>query len=153
MEMTQQLFDKSRPPKKTIPFSFVLDILHSREPVVKPMFGCYAVYLGPRIVFILRHKADHTEANGVWFATSREHHPALKKEFPSLGPVTILGSGETNWQMIYEHADDFESSVVRACELVVRGDSRIGHIPVRKNKRSVRPPTPTRQRTRKGHHD
>ena len=120
--------------KKRIPFEFVIDYLHSKDPVVKPMFGCFGVYLNQKIVLVLRDRKDHPSANGVWIATSKEHHDSLKKEFPSMRSIKILGKGETNWQIIQASADDFESSVTRACELILRGDSRIGKIPKRKSK-------------------
>ncbi len=125
-------------PKK-VPFEFVFDYLLPLEPVVKPMFGCFALYKGEQIVLILRERADHPEANGVWLATSGEHHESLKKEFPSLRSVSIFtdGTAETAWQMLPSSAPDFEASVIKACEMVRRGDKRIGKIPKsRKRKKS-----------------
>src|SRR3990172_667307 len=104
--------------KKKIPFDFILDLLSplsSRrgvggEVVVKPMFGCHAIYAEAKIMLIVRKKEDHTDANGVWIATGKEHHASLKKELPSMKSVYILSNGknETGWQMIHEDADDFE---------------------------------------------
>ena len=146
-------FDTAKPQKKTVPFSFVLENLGSHEPVVKPMFGCYAVYIGPKIYFLLRHKSAHPEVNGVWVVTTREHHSTLRKEFPSLGSVTVLGPGDTNWQMIHEDAPDFESSVLRICELVAKGDPRIGRIPARKKKSKPKAEQTPPRRKRKVSHD
>ena len=117
---------KSPPP---IPFSFVLDYLYPKEPRIKPMFGCYALYLDRRIVLILRKRKVHPEANGVWLATSREHHASLKKIFPRMRSIEMIGTAPTNWQLLPEKSRDFESSVIKACELVVKGDPRIGTIP------------------------
>ena len=116
---------------KNIPFPFVLDALLSIEPVLRPMFGCHAVYVGDKIALVLRNRKDHPDANGVWIATSMEHHVSLKKDFPSLCSVYILSGGkkETNWQMIPMEADDFEESVINACEFILAGDERIGRIP------------------------
>ena len=122
---------------KTIPFSFVLDYLLPLEPYTKPFFGCHGVYVGEKIVFILREKESHSECNGMWIATFHEHHKSLKKEFPSMCSVSVLndGDGETAWQMIHSEADDFESSAIHACELVLHGDPRIGKIPKPKKKK------------------
>jgi len=118
-------------PAKKVPFDFVLDYLLPLEPVVKPMFGCYAVYIGEKIMLVLRNRKDHSEANGIWIATSKEYHESLKKDFPSMQSVFILSEGktETNWQMIPKDADDFETSAIKACELILANDKRIGRIP------------------------
>ena len=102
--------------------------------MVKPFFGCYGVYVGNKIMLILRERKDHTEVNGVWIATSHEHHESLRKTFPSMHSVTILndGNGETGWQMIPVSAPDFESSVIELCQLIRRGDQRIGKVPKKK---------------------
>ena len=121
--------------KKRIPFEFVIDYLNSKNPVVKPMFGCFGIYINEKIVLVLRDRKDHPSANGVWLATSKEHHESLRKEFPSMHSIKIFGKGETNWQIIPAKADDFESSAIRACELILQGDARIGKIPKAKSKK------------------
>jgi hypothetical protein len=93
------------------------------------------VYSGKRLVLILRHRETHPEANGVWIATKREHHESLRKIFPSMRSIDFLGKGPTNWQVLSETSPDFESSVITACELVVKGDPRIGTIPKTKGKK------------------
>lgn len=125
-------------PVKKIPFEFVFDYLLPLEPVTKPMFGCHALYLGEKIVLILRDRKDHPEANGVWLATSAEHHESLKQELPSMCSIYILSDGKakTNWQMLPSDADDFESSVIRVCEMVRHGDKRIGKVPKAKKKKA-----------------
>ncbi|MCU1312877.1 MAG: hypothetical protein JWM54_634, partial [Acidobacteriaceae bacterium] len=40
----------------------------------------------------------------------------------------------TGWQILPADAPDFESAALRACELVLRSDPRIGKIPKSKNK-------------------
>ena len=124
--------------KKKIPFGFILDLLYPVDIVIRPMFGCHALYRGNKIVLIVRDKPDHTDANGVWIATGREHHDSLKKEFPSMHSVYILSDGkqETNWQMIHRDDEQFEEAVTRLCEMIRQGDERIGRIP--KKKRSKR---------------
>lgn len=117
--------------KKPIPFNFVFEYLEPLPYRVKPFFGCHGVYVGDKIMLILRDRPDHAEANGVWIATMHEHHASLKKIFPSLQSVTILndGAGETAWQMIPVSANDFESSVFELCNLIRRKDKRIGRVP------------------------
>ena len=123
--------------KPRIPFSFVLENLHPKEPVVKPMFGCFAVYVDRKLVLVLRKKESARADNGVWIGTSREHHASLLKEFPSMRSLRLLGSVPTNWQNIPESSDDFESEVLRACELIVKGDPRIGKIPKLKTRKKL----------------
>lgn len=118
--------------KKPIPFEFILDYLFPFVPEIKPMFGSFAFYNGKKIVLIVRDKKDDPEMNGVWVATSKEHHESLRKELPSLSSIPLLGKGETNWQLIPAGADDFEAAVIHVCELVKKGDKRIGTIPKKK---------------------
>lgn len=122
----------------SIPFRFVLDELDSLNPRTNPMFGCYGVYIGDKIVLALRSRDSHTEDNGVWIATKPEHHEALKKLLPSMRSIYVLGGGsDTNWQIIPEQADDFEESVITLCSLIKKSDPRIGNIPKKKKKPST----------------
>jgi hypothetical protein len=117
---------------KPIPFSFVLDMLARLDPLVKPMFGCHAIYIGPKMVMMLRKKNDSD--SGVWVATSEEHYASVKKDFPSMRPVDVLG-GRSSWYVLPEEDDDFESMVIKACDLILLGDPRIGKIPKGKKKK------------------
>ena len=129
------LFATRRRPKK-VPFDFVLAELEELGPVTRPMFGCHAVYVDDKIVFILRDKSDPRDDDGVWVATTREHHAALRRDLPSLRSITVLaGGGVTGWQILPAEADDFEESVLRACDLVRRRDVRIGKVPGARRKR------------------
>lgn len=123
---------------KRIPHEFVLDYLSPLDVTVKPMFGSHGVYVGNKIVFIIRSRADHIESNGVWLATDGEHHASLRRQFPNMCSIAILSDGksETKWQMLPESADDFEPSVLTACKLVVAGDARIGRIPKPRSKKA-----------------
>jgi len=116
--------------KQKIPFEFVLEELDRLQPRVRPMFGCYAIYVGEKLVLILRKRDDnHVDDNGVWVAIPREHQESLKKEFPCMRSVRLLGKVETVWQNIPVDDDDFEELVLKACELIRKGDARIGKIP------------------------
>jgi hypothetical protein len=119
---------------RIIPFEFVLDYLAAANPVTKPMFGCEAVYIGDKIVMALRDKKEGTSDNGVWLATTRDHHESLRKDFPSLRSIKIFGTGESGWQVLPKKSADFEESVIYACQLILKGDARIGKIPKPKPK-------------------
>jgi hypothetical protein len=120
-------------PKKGPAFAFVLDELDALDPYTKPMFGCTAVYVGDRIVLILRERPGNPEDNGVWLATERPHHESLRAELPSMRSIGVLaGGGVTGWQMLPADGEDFEDEVLRACALVRSGDPRIGKVPKRK---------------------
>jgi hypothetical protein len=93
------------------------------------MFGCLAVYVGDKIVFVLRDKPDKTADNGVWLATTKEHHESLRGEFPNMRSIRVLGKKITGWQVLPAEAPDFEAAALRACELVVSADPRIGKVP------------------------
>lgn len=121
-----------------IPFNFLLDRLESLSPKTKPMFGCHAVYVGEKIVLIMRQKGDERHDNGVWLATAEEHHSSLKRVFPSMRPIRLFGGSSSSWQNIPVEADDFEESVMTACDMILKNDPRIGKIPVSKKKKSVR---------------
>ena len=112
----------------------MIDELDRVDPVVRPMFGCHAIYVRDKIVLILRHRKDFPSDNGVWMATAREHHHSLKLDFPSMRSISLFGKRETEWQNIPLDADDFEELVTKACKLVVKGDLRIGKIPNKKKK-------------------
>ena len=121
--------------QKSIPFSFVLENLHRLDPVIKPMFGCHSVYIGNKVVLTLREKDDID--SGVWIATVPEFHSSLKKEFPNMRSITVFGTGTSSWQVLPKDADDFEASVNHLCDLVIKGDPRIGKIPKPKKKKSL----------------
>ena len=117
-------------PRKVVPYEFVLDAIASRSPWTRPMFGCLAVYVGDKIVLILRDKGSATADNGVWLATTKEHHESLRREFPNMRSIQVLGKAVTGWQILPADALDFEEAALHACELIVAGDPRIGKAPL-----------------------
>ena len=98
------------------------------------MFGCTAIYVGEKIVLILRQRPTYERDNGVWLATTEEHHESLRKEFPNMRSIAVFEKPVTGWQVLPVSAPDFEESALRACELVLAGDPRIGKIPGKKRK-------------------
>ena len=115
--------------RKPIPHAFVLDAIATLSPYTRPMFGCLAIYVKDKIVLILRDKPTNTADNGVWLATTQGHHQSLRREFPNMRSIQVLGKQVTGWQVLPVDAPDFESAALRACELVLAGDARIGKIP------------------------
>jgi hypothetical protein len=95
------------------------------------MFGCLAVYVKDTIVFILRDRQNEPSNNGVWLATTEEHHASLRREFPSMRSLAGAGKDVTGWQVLPADADDFEEAALRACDLVLARDPRIGKEPGR----------------------
>jgi hypothetical protein len=122
--------------RKTIPHEFVLDALAALSPRTNPMFGCLAVYIAEKIVFILRDKPGDID-NGVWLATAAEHHESLRREFPNMRSLRVFGTDETSWQVLPAGAPDFEEAALRACELVGARDVRIGKVPKKKRRAAV----------------
>jgi len=115
--------------RKTIPHEFVLDAIAALSPRTRSMFGCLAVYVEDKIVLVLRDKHDETADNGVWLATTVEHHESLRREFPAMRSIRVLGKKVTAWQVLPVDAQDFEQAALRACELIVARDPRIGKVP------------------------
>lgn len=121
-----------------IPYDFVLEELAPLRPWTRPMFGCTSVYVGEKIVFILRDKEAPPEDKGVWIATTEEHHASLRGDFPQLRSIALFGDKVTGWQVLPENEEDFEESVLRACAFVRAGDARIGKVPQSKLKRRAK---------------
>jgi hypothetical protein len=129
--------------RKVVPHEFVLAAIAELSPETHPMFGCLAVYVDNKIVFILRDKHDKSANNGVWLAISPEHHATLRREFPHMRSIWILGKKMTGWQVLPVDAPDFEKAALRACELVIARDPRIGRVPRARRSRGTGAKTPT----------
>jgi hypothetical protein len=119
-------------PRRTVPFQFVVDALADLPVRTRPMFGCLADYAAEKIVLILRDRPTEKRDNGVWLATSPEHHESLRREFPDMRTIYLLGDKITNWQNLPVDAPDFEQSALRVCDLILARDPRIGKAPKRK---------------------
>lgn len=115
--------------RRSPPHEFVLDALLALAPTTKLMFGCLAIYVDEKIVMILRDRSDSPDDNGVWLATTAEHHASLLRDFPRMRSIGLFGREVTHWQVLPADAPDFEESALRACELVRERDPRIGKIP------------------------
>jgi hypothetical protein len=122
--------------RKTVPHAFVLDAIAALSPATRSMFGCLAVYVEDKTVLILRDKRDETADNGVWLATTKEHHDSLRRDFPNMRSIQVFGNKVTGWQVLPAEAPDFEEAALRACELIVARDPRIGKVPGARASRS-----------------
>ena len=127
LPLDDPLFTSKR--RKATPYEFVLDALAELSPRTNPMFGCIAVYVEDKIVLILREEPHPSADNGVWLATTQEHHESLRHEFPNMRSIQVLGKKITGWQVLPADAPDFEEAALHACELVLTGDPRIGKVP------------------------
>ena len=81
-------------------------------------------------MLVLRKAGKNLDLNGVWVATSKEHHQSLQNDALGLTDF-ILDNGDkhdSGWRLIREDHEDFESAVIRICELISHGDQRIGRI-------------------------
>lgn len=120
--------------RPSIPHKFVLDALDAARPRTNWMFGCLAIYVGPKIVLLLRNSSRNPADNGVWLATTPDHHETLRREFPNMRSIALFGKDITGWQVLPMDSPDFEASGIHACELVLRHDPRIGKVPVSKRR-------------------
>jgi hypothetical protein len=115
--------------RKPVPHEFVLDALAPLSPMTRSMFGCLAIYVEDKIVLILRDEREPTADNGVWLATTEEHHSSLRRDFPNMRSIQVFGKEVTGWQVLPADEQDFEEAALRACDFVLAGDPRIGKIP------------------------
>jgi hypothetical protein len=112
---------------KPAPYDFVFDYL-PRHVVVKAQFGMHYIYLGKKIVLMLRKTGKNDGLNGIWVSSAKAHHQSLTAEVPGLADF-ILENGETydsHWRFLREDDPDFETSAILISELISRGDQRIG---------------------------
>ncbi len=126
--------------RKSEPFPFVLDELAELDVRTRPMFGCLAVYVRERIVFVLRDKGPGDADSGVWVVFEPEHFASLHAVLPDLEPIAIFGDKVRGWKKLSAQAADFEQSVLTACALVVGDDPRIGKVPGTKGPKRPRSP-------------
>lgn len=121
-----------RPPKPKPPHPFVVDALMPLNPEVRRMFSGFSVYLDDRIVCMLRDSPKSPRDNGVWLVLSESANPAdpkLRREFPSLRKIELLGDKIGHWLLIPSDSPTFESEALHACDLLLRHDPRLGRIP------------------------
>jgi hypothetical protein len=123
---------RSSKPKQNPPHAFVLEALAPLDPEVRRMFSGFAVYLGDRIVCMLRNHSKSPRDNGLWLVLSESTDPAdpgLRREFPSIRSIGLLGNKIRHWLLIPSDGPDFETEALHACDLLLNHDPRLGRIP------------------------
>jgi hypothetical protein len=119
-------------PKPKVPHGFVLEALMPLNPEVRRMFSGFAVYLGDHLVCMLRDSPKSPRDNGVWLVLSEGIDPGdrgLRREFPSLRKIELLGGVIGHWLLIPSDSPGFETETLHACDLLLRHDPRLGRIP------------------------
>jgi hypothetical protein len=115
---------------KQTAFQFVLDELEPLRPSLRRMFGLTYVYLDERLLLSLRESARQTQYNGVWLYTDAAHVESLRREFPELPRRCFWKSKRSGsgWVILAAGLEGFEECAYRACELILRGDRRLGRV-------------------------
>lgn len=114
--------------RRRVPFPFVLEELFPVRPTVKQMFGFTHIYLGEKLVCSLRDSAKQPATNGMWLYTTVDQIESLSKEFPELPRRNVWRSGKNGWVILSSKLTAFEEYALRACELILRGDRRVGRV-------------------------
>jgi hypothetical protein len=126
MRRTVDPFAPSAKPARAIPFDFVLEQLAPLELTTRPMFGCTAIYVEDRIVFVLRKRGDADD--GVWVAFEPARTEEMLALLPRLQGIELLGNSR-GWRKLAADSASFEEDVLRACALLRGGDERLGKVP------------------------
>lgn len=118
------------PVKRRDPFPFVLEELSSIRPTIKRMFGFTSVYLDEKLLCSLRDSVKQPGSNGMWLYTTTEHVESLAHEFPELPKRQLWRSrsGDKAWVILASRLESFEEYAFKACELILKGDQRIGRV-------------------------
>jgi hypothetical protein len=124
---------------KKIAYDFVLDALSELGPTTRAMFGSTAVYLGERVLFILRKKGDPDD--GVWVAFDEHRAGDATAALPNLKPIQRLPNVRS-WRKLAENHPDFEEDALEACRLAGDLDGPLGKVPVRQKAKRDRAGAP-----------
>ena len=130
--------NRSTSTKRPIPFDFVIEELAELRPVVNSAFGFTYVYLDDLLLFMLRDSMKQPATNGMWLFTSSDHVDSLANEFPDLSRRQVWRSGKNCWIVLASRFGFFEEYALKACELILNGDRRIGRL-----SRRVKTPLPS----------
>jgi hypothetical protein len=127
MKMPRPSKMKARPPH-----SFVLEALSTLNPEVRRMFSGWAVYVGNQLFLMLLDHSKHPQDNGVWLVLSEGTDPMdqqLRRDLPSLRSIQGLGGKIGHWLLLPADGAAFEEEALRACDLILSKDPRLGRIP------------------------
>ena len=114
--------------KRQVPFEFVIEELAPLRPTIKNVFGFTYIYLDEKLLLSLRNNLKRPGTNGMWLFTTAEHIDSLMKEFPDLSRRQVWRSGKNCWVVLASRLECFEEYAFKACELILRGDPRIGRL-------------------------
>jgi hypothetical protein len=132
----------AKPKRRSAPYGFILEALAPLEPEVRPMFSGFAVYVDDKIVLMLRDSPKHPEDNGVWLVFSETADladPKIRRDFPSLRLIGLLGGKIAHWRLIPADSPTFESEALHASELILKRDVRFGRVPQSRQSRPGKP--------------
>jgi hypothetical protein len=132
----------AKPKRRSAPYPFILEALAPLEPEVRPMFSGFAVYVSDKIVLMLRDSPKHPKDNGAWLVfseTANLDDPGIRRDFPSLRLIDLLGGKIAHWRLIPADSSTFESEALHACELLLKHDARFGRVPQSRQTRPGRP--------------
>lgn len=98
----------------------------------KKQFGAISVFFDQKQVLVLCDSPGETTWRkkdygmelwyGVMIPMERENHALLQKDFPKLSPHPFLGK----WLFLSARDPDFEETLEKLSELILRKDPRIG---------------------------
>ncbi len=97
MDKRRDIAMPARRKRRTAPHQFVLEALMPLEPEVRPMFSGFAVYVGDKIMLMLRDSLKSPADNGVWLVFSESaklDEASILQDFPSLRTIELL-AGKT----------------------------------------------------------
>jgi hypothetical protein len=60
--------------------------------------------------------------------------------------IRLLGKAVTGWQVLPADAHDFEEAALRACDLILAGDPRIGKVPASRRASSAKAKKPAKSK-------
>lgn len=141
MPARHEIARTARPRRKSAPYPFILEALAPLDPEVRPMFSGFAVYVADKIMLMLRDSSKKPEDNGVWLVFSESANlddPAIRRDFPSLRLIGLLGGKIVHWRLIPADSPTFEFEALHACELLLRHDARFGRVPQSRQSRPAR---------------
>ena len=117
-----------KPKRKSPPHEFFLEALTPLNPEIRHMFGGYSVYIGDKIVCMLRNNEKSPQDNGIWLVFAELTDPSdkkLRKEFPSLRKIDLLEGKIGHWRLIPSDSPHFESDALHAAGLLLTHDPRL----------------------------
>ena len=87
-----------------------------------------------RTVIVKLQFVPLADVHGTVFVPFGKNEPEGGEQFTAPQFPLVLGKKVTGWQVLPADDPDFEEAALRACELIVAGDPRIGKVPARKQK-------------------